>query len=482
MRKRQIKTISWILLAYVVIAVGFYAIAHNQLNYDITETGRISPSGFVGEILPETQVRQRLSLNGDVLLSFTLRTAVLNPNCEASLTAVIETDSGDLLFTQTCIPSQAQTDTIVFTPAEPIPISQDQTYYLVLSSDNGVPGNAATVYLGNTVSTGKVEVPMQIAPEDLVSINGQPLSGKLCYTAVVQHDLAYGQYYWYIAVALGAALAIYLWHLCTLAAAGKTNGTLRFLATVKKYRFLVEQLVARDFKSRYKRSVLGVLWSFLNPLLTMLVQYVVFSTIFRGDIENFPLYLLSGIVTFNFFSEATSVASQSIVTNTPLITKVYIPKIIYPLSCIATSALNLLIAYIPLLGVMVLTGTWPTPAFFLFPFEVICLVMFCIGVGLILATMMVYFKDIQFLWNIITMLWMYATPIFYPETIIPANFLPIYRLNPLYRFISFLRTILIEGVSPAPGSYFACIACAVIPFVIGVWVFRRHEDNFIYHL
>lgn len=482
MHKGYTKIISWIMLAYVIITVGFYAIAHDQLNYDTTETGRISPSGFVGEILSGTQVRQKFTVKGDELLSLSLRTAILNPGSTAHLTVAVENSNGEVLITQSYSSAEAETGNITLTPSDSIPVSAQEPYYLVLSSDDGIPGNAITAQLGNSISTGKVEVPMQIDADELVLINGEPLTGKLCYTVSVRNDLVYGQYYWYAAVGLGIALAAYLWYLSRLLIIGKPNGILRIWATAKRYRFLIEQLVGRDFKSRYKRSVLGVLWSFLNPLLTMLVQYVVFSTIFRGDIENFPLYLLTGIVTFNFFNEATSVASQSIVANTHLITKVYIPKIIYPLSCIGTSALNLLIAYIPLLGVMVLTGTWPTPAFLLFPFEVICLVMFCTGVGLILATMMVYFKDIQFLWGIITMLWMYATPIFYPETIIPVNFLPIYRLNPLYRFISFLRTILIEGVSPAPGSYLACIVCAIVPFVIGVWVFRRHEDNFIYHL
>ena len=244
----------------------------------------------------------------------------------------------------------------------------------------------------------------------------------------------------------------------------------------------MRQLIARDFKTKYKRSVLGILWSFLNPLLTMAVQYVVFSTIFRSDIPNFPLYLLTGIVCFNFFSEASSMALQSIVGNASLITKVYVPKYIYPVSRVLSSTVNLLLSLIPLLAVMLLTDTPVRPAILLLPFGLVCLVVFSIGVGFILSTAMVFFRDTQFLWCVVSMLWMYLTPIIYPESIIPAQFMTLYKCNPLYHIIRFIRIVLMDGISPEPKAYGLCMIASVVPFLIGAVIFKKNQDKFVLNL
>ena len=162
--------------------------------------------------------------------------------------------------------------------------------------------------------------------------------------------------------------------------------------SLARYRFLIRQLVLRDFKTKYKRSVLGVLWSFLNPLLTMSIQYVVFSTLFRSDIPNFIIYLLSGIICFNFFSEATHLCLMSIVANASLIHKVYLPKYIYPFSRTLSSGIDILLSLIPLLIMMLITKTPLRPAALLLPFGLLMLFMLSYGIGLILATMMVFFR------------------------------------------------------------------------------------------
>lgn len=260
------------------------------------------------------------------------------------------------------------------------------------------------------------------------------------------------------------------------------NPVTRLADAFKRYGYLLRQLVSRDFKSKYKRSVLGVLWSFLNPLLTMMVQYIVFSTLFRGDIPNYPLYLLSGIVCFNFFSEASNMALQSITGNASLITKVYVPKYIYPLSRVLSSTINLLMALIPLLMVMLLTRTPVRPAILLLPIGLVCLVGFCMGIGFILSTMMVFFRDTQFLWGVVSMLWMYATPVFYPESIIPAKFMLVYKCNPLYHIIRFIRIVLIQGTSPEPKAYALCLMASFAPLLIGALVFKKNQDKFVLNL
>ena len=254
------------------------------------------------------------------------------------------------------------------------------------------------------------------------------------------------------------------------------------ISSLSRYRFLIKQLVARDFKTKYKRSVLGVVWSFLNPLLTMAVQYIVFSTIFRSDIPNFVVYLLSGIVCFNFFHEATDMALTSIVGNAPLITKVYVPKYIYPLTRVISSTVNFLLALIPLLAAMLLTGVPVRLSALLLPLGVLCLFAVSLGVGLILASSMVFFRDTQFLWGVLSMLWMYATPIFYPETIIPEQWLLLYKCNPLYHIIRFIRIALLHGVSPEPKAYALMFVASFLPLVIGIAVFRKTQNQFVLNL
>ncbi|OCN00667.1 ABC transporter [Clostridium sp. W14A] len=257
---------------------------------------------------------------------------------------------------------------------------------------------------------------------------------------------------------------------------------LNVLIAIRKYRFLIHQLVSRDFKTKYKRSLLGVFWSFLNPLLMMLVQYYVFSTVFKSDIEYYPVYLLTGIIMFNFFSEACSMALTSILSNASLITKVYVPKYIYPLTRTLSSLVNLLISLIPLFVVILCSGVPITKAFLLFPFALLCLAIFSLGLGMLLAAGMVFFRDVQFLWGVVSMIWMYATPIFYPVSILPSKFSFVLSINPLYYFLTFARTCIIGGISPEPIAYVQSFLFALGMLLIGVFTFKKTQDKFILYI
>ena len=165
-----------------------------------------------------------------------------------------------------------------------------------------------------------------------------------------------------------------------------------------------------------------------------------------------------------------------------LINKVYVPKYIYPFSRTLSSGINLSLSLVPLFLMLLITRTPITPAILLLPFVLLMLFFLSYGVGLLLATMMVFFRDILFLWGIFSMLLMYLTPIFYPETIIPARFLTVYKLNPLYHVLRFFRSILIDGVSLEPKAYLYCFVLCFIPFVIGVAVFRKNQDKFVLNI
>lgn len=186
---------------------------------------------------------------------------------------------------------------------------------------------------------------------------------------------------------------------------------------------------------------------------------------------------------FNFFSEATTQAMNAITGNASLITKVYVPKYIYPISKVLSTSINLLFSLIPLFLVAWLTGRGIHWAYLMIPFGIICFLVFVVGVSFFLSTAMVFFRDMQFLWGVFTMLWMYATPIIYDISILEGTFLYSFqKINPLYYYITFFRTIIIDGVSPAPAMYVSCVLFALLALLIGGAVFRKAQDQFILHI
>lgn len=249
-----------------------------------------------------------------------------------------------------------------------------------------------------------------------------------------------------------------------------------------KYGFLLSQLVKRDFKTKYRRSFLGVVWSLLNPLLIMLVQYMVFSTLFRWNIPNFPVYLLTGIIIFNYMSDATSQSMTCIIQNSSLINKVYVPKYIYPLSRILSSGVNFLFSLVALYIVILFSGIRVTWYHIGLLYGMACLFLFICGLSLLLSAMMVFFRDTQFLYSVILTVWNYLTPIFYPETILPSYVLSIEKLNPMYHFIRFARVIILNGGFPDGREWLFCAIFSVVPFLIGAFVFKKSQNKFILNL
>lgn len=470
-----------VLAVYVILAIAFYWIAGDQLRFRDDEAAFVSASEPIGELVQGMEIRQPFIAEANEIstVSMLLSTYARENTCSVLVSIV---DKNGETLGQTELPAAEIEDNVTRTIpfVQPVEVTPGERYALVLTSPDGVSGNAVTAWQGSTISTARAEIPVEITERLLV--NGEAREGMLHFSFQMRTYLWFGTFYWYFALAVGLLLTGYCMYLCRMMRQGRTCLGLRLISAFQRYGYLMRQLVARDFKTKYKRSVLGILWSFLNPLLTMLVQYIVFSTLFKSDIPNFPLYLLSGIVCFNFFSEATSMGLQSIVGNAALITKVYVPKYIYPVSRVFSSTINLLLSLIPLLAVMLLTGTHIRPAILLLPVGMICLVAFCIGMSFILSALMVFFRDTQFLWGVISMLWMYVTPIFYPESIIPAQFMTLYKCNPLYHIIRFVRIVLINGVSPEPKAYALCLLASFVPLVVGAVIFKKNQDKFILNL
>lgn len=340
-------------------------------------------------------------------------------------------------------------------------------------------GTGLALWAGTTVNTGRYEI--QVATSGL-QVNGEAVEGSLVLQ-LQGHDLLGGtKWFWPVALLLLVALLA----LCAMTHRQLAQGKRTIFTLTKnvftQYRYLLRQLVDRDFRVKYKSSSLGMIWSFLNPLLTMLVYLVVFSTLFKSDVENFPVYLMSGIVCFSYFSEATNLGMASIVGNSALITKVYMPKMIYPLSKVLSAAINFCISFIPLMIVMLLTGVTFHKSLLLLPVVVAFLILFCFGVSLILSTLNVFFRDTAFLWGVAITMLNFLTPIFYPESIIPAELITIFHMNPMYQIIYFMRTIILDGCSPTPVTYLYCLASIVVTLAVGVWVFRKNQDRFVLYL
>ena len=350
----------------------------------------------------------------------------------------------------------------------------------------GLAGKTLTLRLTADSQEGAAVAPLmnsETAQEDgVLLLDGQSIAGMLCFAVSGEDYTWIGLHYWPSAAVLGLLLAAYFAWVLHQDAAGKPTVFTALLSAMHRYRFLIKQLVNRDFKAKYKRSILGVFWSFLNPLLTMIVQYIVFSNIFRQNIEYFPVYLLCGNIVFSYFSEACGMSLTSIVGNASLITKVYMPKYIYPLTRIMSSLINMVISMIPMFVAAWICGLFPTKVYLLLPFPLVCLAVFCLGLGMFLAAAMVFFRDVQFLWGIVTMIWMYLTPIFYRVDALPAQVQAVVRLNPLYAFITFIRTCIIEGISPAPMLYLQCVLSAAGMLLIGVFVFKKTQDSFVLYL
>lgn len=256
----------------------------------------------------------------------------------------------------------------------------------------------------------------------------------------------------------------------------------KLLSEVSHYKFLLTQLVSRDFKTRYKRSFFGVLWSMLNPLLTMCVQYLVFSNFFRFQIENYAVYLLIGTVTFNFFSESTQTALGSIIESASLITKVKIPTCIFPISKIISAGINLVFSTLALYVIIFIQNVPLNFCHFLIPVLYIMLAFFSLGIGLILSSATVFFRDMQFIYNVGIVLWTYLTPLFYSADIIPERFRPLYELNPMYHFVTFFRTLVLEARVPALSEFLWCGGYAAVFMIIGILLYRKLKKNFILYI
>ena len=249
-----------------------------------------------------------------------------------------------------------------------------------------------------------------------------------------------------------------------------------------RYRHLLANLIKRDLKVKYRRSTLGILWSMLNPLLMMMILSAVFSYMFKSAIANYPVYLMIGQLTFGFFSESTNTAMTSMLSAASLIKKVYIPKYIFPMEKVLFSLINIAFTSIALIIVMLYSNMSFELSVICVPFIIGLLTIFNIGIGLLLATVTVFFRDIVHLYGVLTMALMYFTPIIYPVSALPEFMRSAVSINPMYWYVGTMRDIIMGGVFPTMDQWIACFSFAIISIVIGLIVFKKQQDKFILYV
>ena len=251
---------------------------------------------------------------------------------------------------------------------------------------------------------------------------------------------------------------------------------------LKRNQFLFEELVKRDFKRKYKRTVLGMVWSVLSPLLMLFVMRLVFTRFFGRNIEHYTIYLFCGNLVFSFFSESTGQGMESLMSNAGIFTKVNVPKYLFLFSKNVQCLINFGLTLCVFVLFCILDGIVFTWRWILLVYPICCLVLFNIGVGLILSALFVFFRDIQYLWSVFTQLLMYMSAIFYTIDSYSPAMQKAFLLNPVYLFIRYFRKIVIDTAVPTVWFHLLMLADVLIALGIGCFMYKKYNHKFLYYV
>jgi ABC-type polysaccharide/polyol phosphate export permease len=248
------------------------------------------------------------------------------------------------------------------------------------------------------------------------------------------------------------------------------------------YRDLIYQMVSRNIKSRYKRSVLGIAWTMINPLMTTVILSLVFSALMKSAVPYYTVYLLSGMIAWSFFAQTSLAAMQELIWGGTLLNRIYLPKAVFAASALGTGLVNFLLSLPPLFLVMAFTGVPFKPALLFLPVSLLILTIFTIGLGLMLSALAIFFIDVVDMYQLLLTAWYFLTPILYPLSIVPPERHWLFKLNPMYHIIEVFRAPIHAGALPGIKTISAATAIACGTLVIGWWIFTRRADQFAYRV
>ena len=254
------------------------------------------------------------------------------------------------------------------------------------------------------------------------------------------------------------------------------------LEKIRKNKFLFKMLVKRDFTRKYKRTVLGMAWSILSPLLNLLIMYLVFSRIFGNSMDHYLIYLFAGQLIFSFFTDATNMGMSCLVNNAGIFTKVNIPKYLFLFSQNVSSLINFALTIVVFFLFVAIEGLPFRWCFLLLLYPTLCLIVFNTGLSLVLSALQVFFRDIQYLWGIATQLIMWLSAIFYTLEQFPESTRALFRCNPLFVYISYFREIVLYGRVPDMLTHGLCALYALLAFGAGCWMYKRYNQEFLYYV
>lgn len=423
----------------------------------------------LGELVDGTNVIQTFTTHGDYIKGISVEFANYNAVPSGTVTVTVKNEVGDILKKQMINAEQLPDSEYFYIQfTKMVSLNYGEKLRIIFECQGGKKGSAITLWSSEAKDGCNL------------SVNGE----RINKTIVIQPDeykkTNYSVEYWiYIAILMGLFLIICIYHKRKCNKVSPLNEIIQIFG---KYKFLLSQLVGKEFKNKYRRSYLGIMWSLLNPLLMMVIVSSVFSFIFRFNIEKFPVYLILGQVTFNFFSEATQVSVSTITGSGQLIKKVYLPKYIFPVSKVLFSFVNFLISFIAVFIVMIFYKVTPNINMVFFPVWLLYYFIFTLGISLFLAALMVMLRDTQHLYSLVIVAFGYLTPVFYPTDSLAPWMQKIINLNPLYHYIKYLRNIFLYGKCPSLTDNIICLVLAVISFIIGMTYFFKKQKTFILYI
>jgi ABC-type polysaccharide/polyol phosphate export permease len=256
----------------------------------------------------------------------------------------------------------------------------------------------------------------------------------------------------------------------------------QLIREIIKYRELICALALKDLRVRYKRSVLGFLWALLNPLGTMIVLTIVFSSVMRIAIDNYAVFLICALLPWTFFAQGLSYSVESIVSNAELLKKMAIGKSVFPVAAMLANLINFLLSLIPLIPLL-LALRFPIHWTWVFlPIPLICLIAFTLGFGFFCAAANVFFRDVAHILQIVLSAWFYFSPVIYPLSFVPKKYQIIFLMNPMLYILDGFRSIVYYGAFPSMQSLVLSFICGFAFLILGYLMFRRYQDTFVYYL
>ncbi len=256
----------------------------------------------------------------------------------------------------------------------------------------------------------------------------------------------------------------------------------KFTEAVSKQRFLFEELVKRDFKKKYKRTILGMLWSLISPLMQLLVMAIVFTKFFARDNPHYIIYLFAGNLTYSFFKDSTYGGMNALMQNAGIITKINLPKYMFLLSKNVASLINFGLTLVIFFIFVAVDGVAFHFRFLMMIYPILCLIIFNIGCGFILSALFVIFKDVQYLYDIFTLMLMYLSAIFYYTDDYSEKIQHLFYLNPLYVYITYIRHLIIDGYIPGLPTHALCLFYALAALGIGALIYKKYNYKFMYYM